>query len=346
MKDSKKIILAMASLAAGGLILWKIKFFLGILAISATFVIPPLGIFLITKKSGGKKAREAGDEKLTFSKFWWKYFKELAAVPVAWYVLHFVIYLIFPDVAREIRDYHWNCLMAIEISAPVLTFIVNKRIFFEERYSRKLLQATYVAIFAGTLFVVLPLRLLFGETVAKWDRFLNYRMISSRVALTTRNIEKLSLERKIKPQSDELKKLHKKAEDGRGLPPSESLRTKDLSVRILSKVKASLPPKIREPKKPKPVVRPVPPRRLSGVFNLKPGEIYNTGIKIRHEDFRKGPILYLRQNEPKIFWFVNAAGEDIKIDRRTYSIKITPPAGEIQLRGGPEPTRVRWEIIF
>jgi len=86
-------------------------------------------------------------------------------------------------------------------------------------------------------------------------------------------------------------------------------------------------------------------RRLSGTFEVLSGEIVHTGIPITKRDIQRGAQVQLTQDKPRIFWFVNGDGDDIKINQENWLIEFTTP-GELQLRGGPEPTQVQARIIF
>jgi hypothetical protein len=121
-------------------------------------------------------------------------------------------------------------------------------------------------------------------------------------------------------------------EDGKPLRPGTAEDAKKFKEKVT--IKDFIKPKETRAKCP-----------LSGTFEVPAGEMVYTGILVT--DISKGPFLRLAQvgGKPKTYWFVNGAGKDIKIERKVYLIKIISP-GELQLKGGPEPTKVRAEVIF
>jgi len=81
-------------------------------------------------------------------------------------------------------------------------------------------------------------------------------------------------------------------------------------------------------------------RPLSGIFKLEPGKIVYTGILITEEHILRNARVCFRQPKGNEFWFINGDGPNIRIDRRTWMIRLTSP-GELQLKGGKENTTVR-----
>ena len=192
-----------------------IKVILGILVVAAGFTIPSL-ILAIRYRKGKKEEKDKENkttdkvEKPTLKKIWWEYFKSLAAIPVAWYLFHLVFYLISSDIARAIWNFHWNYLMVIELSVIVLCVILNKRVPFEERTSRKLLISQYVYLFIAAGIIII-FRIGWSETAANLDRVMLSMLVNSKTELLAENIEKLTKAYRVRPALEKLDELHKKA---------------------------------------------------------------------------------------------------------------------------------------
>jgi len=167
---------------------------------------------------------------LGHQKFWWDYFKPLAALPIAWGLLHLGFALLFPDTSKEIWAVHWKILLVIELSVFVLNSIVNKNTAFEKRASQKLLVASYVLFFivSGTM---ITYRLFWGESAVNLDKTISSRLITSKVELIAGNIEKLTNDQKTKPLLDELKQLNKEVEK-RLLTEAELEKKEELITKI------------------------------------------------------------------------------------------------------------------
>jgi hypothetical protein len=109
------------------------KIILGILTAFAIVTVPVFAGIYWSKRERQTKPEEKGK---SFSELWWEYFKPLGATPVAWLVLHLIVFLAFPDVFKEIWNFYFNLLMSLEISVIVLNSILNKKVKFEEKTSR------------------------------------------------------------------------------------------------------------------------------------------------------------------------------------------------------------------
>jgi hypothetical protein len=191
-----------------------LKITIGILVAIAAFTIPSLSLAVryVKRKKGKDKAEAATDkaEELSLKKIWWEYFKPLAAVPVSWYLYHLIFYLMLPDVARAIWNFHWHYLMALELSVIVLNSIINKDTPFEERTSRKLMVATYVQTFV-MVGIIIIFRIGWGETAANLDRATLSMLANSTTELLAENIEKFAKAHRAKSPLEKMDKLLEKA---------------------------------------------------------------------------------------------------------------------------------------
>ena len=194
-----------------------LKIIVGVLMVIAAFGVPSL-ILAIRYKARAKKEtkKEAAEEKektgrkLTLRELWWRYFKPLAAIPVAWYVYHLILYLMFPDISRLIWDFHWSYLMAAELSLIVINSIINKNTPFEERTSRKLMLATYVQTFI-VLILVIGFRIGWSETAANLDRLMLATSVKSRTEFLAEETEKLIKAHRTKSTLEKMDRLREKA---------------------------------------------------------------------------------------------------------------------------------------
>lgn len=247
---------------------------------------------------------------------WWDYFKPLAAVPIAWGLLHLCFVLMFPDVSVNIWALHWKLLLVIEIVVFVLNTILSKNIPFPQRGSRKRLVFINVMLFVFALWLMV-VRLFDGNFAASLNRELFGRLISSQVEQSGQKIEKLSKLQEVQPFLDELDEWEKKAEK-RPLIETELKRVNELTKKSKKKFEVPELQKIKweeiwpvtwlldikewaEKDKKAPDVRP-----LSGIFKLPDGVIVDKTIDGREIWDKKGwRVQYRQLGEPGRFVIVN-----------------------------------------
>jgi hypothetical protein len=254
---------------------------------------------------------------------------QLAGAVIAW-VVFFFVWLLWSPLTFDFVT-HTGVFWALQVFLVINLVLLGK---------------TGMMVVLAQAITILMISILIVGLIANFTRggpelmadIKSYITSTSLQAYITK-IETLDKERRAELLQRSLKQIEREVKEGVSIN-----RVSSKLEQIKRESKKIYP--FSEPKKILSEKKLPPPRRLSGVFDLKPEEMYDTGIKIRPDDFRKGPILYLRQKEPKVFWIVNAVGKDIKVNRRTYSVKIIPPAGEIQLRGGTEPTRVWGKVVL
>ncbi len=140
--------------------------------------------------------------------FWWNYFKPLAAVPIGWYILHIVVWLMFPETAKAIWGYHLQTLLAVEIIVFVLNSLLNKQVAFRDRNTRKLMEGVYITFLVMGLLIILT-GVFAGECKATIDMYFYSRIKLSEVAKMEVKIEIGQTEWKSKPSFKELNQLSK-----------------------------------------------------------------------------------------------------------------------------------------
>ena len=239
--------------------------------------------------------------------FWWEHFKPVFANPVAWGFLHIGFALLFWETSGEIWKLYWKPLLALELSVFVLCGITNKKVPFEKRLSRLLLEMQFVYLFiiAG---VMICLGLFWGEFAANLDRAALSRLMNSKVELAVGNIERFTKDHQAKPLLKELNKLIKESEV-RPLSKAKQKRADELKVAIQKIYAVPIEKRINwkewwsGPKAQAKEVRP-----LTGIFKLPAdGTIISKDVDGRKLKFKKGEVIRLKQlsSPPGKFWFIN-----------------------------------------
>lgn len=249
-------------------------------------------------------------------KFWWEYFKPIAAVTVAWLLLHLVFALTIPEVSKEIWNHHLGLLMVIEISVFTLCWILNKKEPFEKRLSRKLLTGKYVyLLIAGVMMI--GFRLFFGELAANLDRTMISQLISSRVELVAEDTERLIKAYRAKPALEKMDERHKKAKRLDQLDEKEKKKFfSKLKEAETWKAEVQKEYAVPDDKKinwqklwpfTKSAQAQKPPRRLSGIFKLPAdGRIVSQDINGQELRYRKGEYVHFKQlGSPGKFTIIN-----------------------------------------
>jgi len=285
--------------------------------------------------------------------FWWDYFKPSFAIPIAWGSFHLGFALLFWRTSGEIWALHWKALLVIELAALVLCLILNKRIPFEKRASRKLLVVLYVClfVFAG---VMITCRLFWGEFAANLDRATLYRLMDSQVELAVGNIEKFTKDHQARPFLEELNKLTKEGEK-RLLSKAELKRTDKLKATI-QKIYAVPPekrinwkkwwsgPEVQAKQIPKPALR-----HLSGIFKLPADErIVSKDMDGRKLKYQRGEIIRLKQlsSPPGKFWFINRRKiPSFIVDEPVYATGRATGDAIIELKSTGKEMMVQAQII-
>lgn len=256
--------------------------------------------------------------------FWWGYFKPLAAVPIAWGLLHLGFTLMLPDISAEIWSRHWKFLMAFELFIITLCVIVNKKRPFERRISRWLMEMTLILffIFAGAM---IGCRLFAGEFTANLNRAMLFSLMNSRVELAVGNIEKSSKKHEVKFLLTELNRLSEESKN-RSLSKPELERVEKLKAAVKKKYAVPDEKKI-DWEKLFSFIKLNPSRHLSGIFRL-PADGRAVGRDVDGYElwYEKNEIIQLKQlSSPGKYTFINQGG---KIDSwtREYELFHTTPA--------------------
>ena len=187
-------------------------FIFGMLIVVGGAMGSALLFFTLLKKQQGEITEDSKNKGLTFKEFWWDYYKQLAAVPTTWIILHIIVFFTFTDAFKAILEFKLSYFMALQLSVFVLNTIVNKDIRFEERLSRKLITWVYVVIciLAGTTIIGWPW---YGESYIIADKNLASRIITIGAAEISNDIQKLSNEQKTDPKIKRLKQLKERLEE-------------------------------------------------------------------------------------------------------------------------------------
>lgn len=275
--------------------------------------------------------------------FWREYFKEFAAVPVAWGLLHVGFVLVLPDVSKEIWTLHWQYLMAIELCALTLCVFLSKGVPFAKRISRSLLMLIYVLLFIASGYMI-GYRLFWGKAAADQDREKYSRLMISRTELMVRDIERNKQNHKAEPLFKELRRLTENSK--RELTKDEEQRVQTLKTSIQKIYEAP----IKKSSASRPLIyKHRRPRRLTAIFELPAnGKTINQDRKGQKLSYRKGEQIQLEQltSPPRKLTFVN---RNIPSWTRRQKICTSGPAtkdGWVELRAsGGEKITVQVRII-
>jgi len=208
-----------------------------------------------------------GTDKFGSKDFWEKYFKGHAALPITWALLHLMVFLLSPYVAKEIYFLHWGKLLAVEICVFVLNSLTNKDTPFEKRPSRLQLGTVYGLLLISIL-ASIYLSVFEGKLMAKFDRKLLSKVKNSTMETLLVRIETHSKEHLYEEDRKKMESFLKESKK-RELPEKELKEAKE----VLGAVKTRYASPKKELDKPdgKEVPRP-PPRHLSGIIKVPPGQ--------------------------------------------------------------------------
>lgn len=265
--------------------------------------------------------------------WWWNVYKPNFAITTAWGILHLIIALIQSDVTQEIWLSHLGWLVSIELSAFVLNTIVNKNIDFEKRASRWIMEITYVLLLIS-LIGSLYLRLFHGDVIADFNRLEIAALKNSKIENLVFKIERNSKKHEFELVKTELEDILKKSEE---VSLSKSVLNKLEVLEARGKKIFASSDKPFNSSNPK---SNLPPRPLSGAFEVPAGEKVETGLAYGPGD----TIQYEQLGTPAEFEIVGKRFDITVPARRYFSTTGTLP-GQVTIKGGKEPARLRVEII-
>lgn len=302
-----------------------------------------IGLMIVTASIIQKKKQllktETDKEKKT-DKWWWNFFKPHFCLPIAWGLLHVIFALLCPNAFYYTFTNLLGIVIVIEISIFVLNTIVNKNVDFEKRSARKALLYTYVIIFIITIGII-PSKVLYGETYAKWNRWLYAKMTASQAELLGEKTNQASENHLIKKRMVALEKLNNEAKK-RTLTPNELKEVGSLVAEI-----KKIPVKKEDPLTPPP---PPIPRTLSGIFQIPPGATINRDTNGKQIEYLKGErvILEVFVGPYRDLIFMNKNIPHIKINKKRTFIRGVGPRSiinEVQLMNiGKEKIFVEVEV--
>jgi len=251
-------------------------------------------------------------------KFWWEYFKPVAATPIAWGTLHLVLALIMPNVFHEMWTTHWHWLATVEISVFMLNTIVNKDVPFTKRVSRFLLATTFVMILFASM-ISIGLRIFAGEFTTNLDRAALYQVFTSKVqhalakaeegnkkGKVKKYMERLAELDKIRNPTDEnleeIRKIKIEVEKIFAVPEDQKINWEE----SFSKISLIIEPK-------KDILKP------SVMYLLPPGKIVNLDTDGNQNPYKKGDRAQIHRIQGKgIYSVIPTHGNPFEIRRKNY----------------------------